>query len=194
MNKVVLMVLALAAAGCGIHTNIKPRDDLRLDTKSAVLLLGVMPAYRVHLLRGDVTNGVWERPTVDTPEINMAPESGYIFVKLEPTSENKRLGVSMIFPEPRRAYGPCQDSIAPTFTLKPGTINYVGDLQYTYTGGKLRYDYTIDEGKAKAFVRANYPSLESVMTTVPMAPMKVKSTFCDPRTITIPVYLPGSRR
>jgi hypothetical protein len=194
MNKVVLMVLAVSAAGCGIRSNIKPGDDLQLDTKSAVLLLGVTPAYRVHLLRGDVANGVWERPTVDTPEVNMAPESGYIFVKIEPTSDSKRLGISMIVPEPRRLFGPCQDSIAPTFTLKPGTINYVGDLQYTYTGGQLQYDYSVEEGKAKAFLRGHYPSLEGFMSTVPMVPMKVKSTFCDPRTITIPIYLPRSTR
>jgi hypothetical protein len=194
LNRVALIVFAIAVAGCGIRSNIKPGESLRLDSETAVLLLGITPAYKVVLLRGEVANNVWERPIVDTPEINMVPESGYIFVKVKPTIETNRLGVSMVIPESRRLFGPCQDSIAPIFTLKPGTINYVGDLQYTYSGGQLRYDYTVNEDRAKAFLRANYPNLEASMTSVPMTPMKVKSTFCNPGTLTVPIYLPRSRR
>ena len=193
LNKAVLIILAIAAGGCGVSSNIKRGESPGLDNESAVLFLGVTPAYRVHLLRGDVANDVWERPTVDTPEVNITPESGYIFVKVKPTTDAKRLGVSLVFPE-GRTFGPCQDSIAPIFTLKPGTISYVGDLQYTFSGGQLRYDYTVDEGKARAFLRANYPNSEVSMTTIPMTPMRVKSTLCDSRTITIPIYMPSSRR
>jgi hypothetical protein len=192
-NKAVLIILVLATGGCGISGNIKRGESLGLDNESAVLLVGVTPAYRVHLLRGDVANDVWERPTIDTPEVNIVPESGYIFVKVKPTTEAKRLGVSLVFPE-GRMFGPCQDSIAPIFMLKPGTINYVGDLKYTFSGGRLRYDYTVDEDKAKAFLRTNHPNSEASMTTVPMTPMRVKSTFCDSRTITIPIYVPRPRR
>lgn len=193
LPKAVLLILALAAGGCGVSSNIKRGEGLGLDNESAVLFLGVTPAYRVHLLRGNVVNGVWERPTVDTPEVNIIAESGYIFVKVKPTTEAKRLGVSLVFPE-GRMFGPCQDSIVPVFTLNPGTISYVGDLQYTYSGAQLRYDYTVDEDKARAFLRANYPNSEVAMTTIPMTPMKVKSTVCNPRTITIPIYMPGPRR
>ena len=131
----------------------------------------------------------FERPIVDTPEVNITPDSGYIFVKVKPTTGEKRLGVSLVFPE-GHIYGPCQDSIAPIFTLKPGTVSYVGDLRYFFNGKELSYDYIIDENKAKAFLRDNYPNFEAAMTTIPMEPMKVKSTLCDPKTITIPIYVP----
>lgn len=185
--------LLLALGGCGISGNIKPGERPQLDEHSAVLFLGVTPAYRIHLLRGRVENDVWARPTVDVPEVNITPESGYIFVKVRPTTPEERLGVSLIFPQ-GRGYGPCQDSIAPIFALKPGTISYVGDLHYSFSDKRLRYDYTIEEDKAREFLRTNYPGTETAMTTVPMVPMKVKSTFCDPRTITIPVYVPRGRQ
>jgi hypothetical protein len=190
--KPLAVFLLLALGGCGITGNIKPGEGAQLDDRSAVLFLGVTPAYRIHLLRGRVENDVWDRPTVDIPEINITPESGYIFVKVKATTPGERLGVSLIFRE-GRGYGPCQDSIAPIFTLKPGTVSYVGDLHYSFSDNRLRYDYTVEEDKAREFLRKNYPTIRTAMTTVPMVPMRVKSTLCDSKTITIPIYIPRGR-
>lgn len=191
-TKVVLLVLAIATAGCGTSSNIQPGERPDLSGESSMLFLGVTPAYRIHLLRGDAVNGIWERPAVDIPEVNITPENGYIFVKLKPTTKARRLGVSLIFPE-GQAFGPCRDSIAPTFILKAGAVTYVGDLHYEFLGGQLRYHYSVDEEKAKAFLRRYYPQSEGSMTTIPMTPMKVQSNICDPKTITIPIYVPRMR-
>lgn len=185
--------LILLLGGCGISSNVKPGEKLLLDEHSSVLFLGVTPAYRIHLLRGKVENNVWDRPTVDVPEINITPESGYIFVKVKPTTPEERLGVSLIFPD-GQSYGPCQDSIAPIFMLKPGTISYVGNLHYSRSGSQLRYDYTVEEQKAVEFLRKNYPGTETAMTTTPMVPMKVNTTLCTPKSITIPIYIPRTHK
>lgn len=187
-TKLLPVVASLLLVGCGTRQNIRHGESLQLDNDSAVLFLGVDPGYRIHLLRGAVADNVWTRPSVDVPEVNLAPEAGYIFVKVKPTTAEKRLGVSLLFPE-GKAFGPCQDSIAPVFTVKAGTITYVGDLQYQFNSGKLRYDYVVDEEKARSFLKTNYPGLGSMMTTIPMVPMKVNSNFCDPKTVTIPIYI-----
>jgi len=188
----IVIVLLLVLSACGISSNIKPDEKLLLDDRSAVLFLGVTPAYRIHLLRGKVKNNVWKRPNVDVPEINITPESGYIFVKVEPTTPEESLGVSLIFPG-GQTYGPCQDSIAPIFTLNPGIINYVGDLHYSLSGSQLRYSYTVDEDKAREYLRKNYPGTELQVTTTPMVQMKVDSSLCSPKSITIPIFIPRGR-
>lgn len=188
VTKLLALFVTLALVGCGIRQNIRHGESLQLDNESAVLFLGVAPGYRIHLLRGTVTDDVWTRPAVDVPEVNLTPEAGYIFVKVKPTTPDKRLGVSLIFPE-GKPYGPCQGSTAPVFTVKAGTITYVGDLRYQFAAGQLRYDYTVDEEKARSFLKASYPGLGSAMTTIPMVPMKVNSSFCDPKTVTIPIYI-----
>jgi hypothetical protein len=185
------LVVALFLAGCGIRENIRPGAALEMDSESAVLVMGLSPNYRFHFIRGPVENNVWERPVVDVPEINLSPDSGYLVVKLKPTAATESFGISLVFPEKGRPYGPCQDSTAPTFGLKGGAVNYVGDLRYTFDGSSLRYEYSLDETKARTFLNANYPGYVDSLQVNPIKLMKVKSTICNQRTITAPILIPG---
>ncbi len=184
------LVLTLFLAGCGIRENIRPGSTLEVDNESAVLVMGLSPNYRFHLIRGPIKDNVWERPAVDVPEVNLFPDNGYLIVKLKPTAATESFSFSLIFPEKGRPYGPCQDSTAPTFDLKGGAVNYVGDLRYTFDGSSLRYEYSLDETKARTFLNTNYPGYVDSLQVKPIKLMKVKSTICDQRTITVPIFIP----
>src|SRR6266513_3170206 len=162
------LVLTLFLAGCGIRENIRPGSTLEVDNESAVLVM----------------------PVVDVPEVNLFPNNGYLIVKLKPTAATESFSFSLIFPEKGRPYGPCQDSTAPTFDLKGGAVNYVGDLRYTFDGSSLRYEYSLDETKARTFLNTNYPGYVDSLQVKPIKLMKVKSNICDQRTITVPIFIP----
>jgi len=183
------LIATLFLVGCGIRENIRPGSALELDNESAVLIMEFSPNYRIHLIRGPIEDDVWERPVVDVPEVNLFPDNGYLIVKLKPTAASESFGISLIFPGKGRPYGPCQDSIAPTFGLKGGAVNYVGDLSYTFDGSSLHYEYSLDESKARNFLKANYPGYVESLQVRPIKLMKVRSKICDRRTTTIPIYI-----
>jgi hypothetical protein len=190
ISRIGVAVVVLSLFGCGA-SNIRSGSSLDLDDNSAFLLLGMTPEYRIHLLHGSIEGSVWVRPKLDVPEVNTFPENGYILVKVKPTTPTDRMSVSIVFPEKRgQGHGPCMNSIAPTFELEPGAITYVGHLEYLFDGQQLRYTSKIDEDAAKAFLKANYPGYAGAFHSRPMTQMKVNSHFCDPRTITIPIYIP----
>ncbi len=148
--------------------------------------MGLSPDdYSIHLLRGPANSGVWTRPHLDVPEVAVGANDGYIVVKVPPTTGSEMMGLSLVFPG---AYGPCQDSMTPAFTLKGGTVNYVGDLQFKREGSSLGFHNSIDEDKAREYLKARYHGFAERMETFPMKLMKVNSTLCNSKTITI--YLP----
>ena len=173
---------------CGISENIKPGADISLDEASAILVLGFSPDYRIHLLRGSLENNVWTRPGIDVPEVNIFPTNGYVIVKVKPTTPTNALGIGAIYLD-YTGYGPCQDSISPVFELQGGSVNYVGHLSYAYKGKTLKYQSSIKNEEAKAYLEANYPSLARSLVYNPMRMLKVNSGFCNSTTITVPVYI-----
>lgn len=179
-------------AGCGTMANIAPGSTFSADDNSAVLVLGLTPRYRIHLLRGSIENGMWVRPNIDVPEINLFPENGYVILKVRPTTPTEPLGLSLIFPG-NGIYGPCQDSSSPIFIAKAGAVNYVGELSYSFDGSKLKFEHTLEEEKVRQFLRVSYPGFEERLVIQPLRHMKVKTSRCDPRTTTIPLYIPSRR-
>lgn len=186
-----LAVLLLSACGA---RNIPPGSTFDPNADSAVLLMGFAPRSRIHLVRGAVESGVWQRPVVDVPEVNAFPEDGYVLVRAKPTRPDQRMGVSRIFDEAGsiltggRSYGPCNGTVGPTFELRAGAVTYVGDLRYSTAAGGLEFAYGVDEAKARAFLEQKYPSYAAALRTQPMVPMKVRSDACEPKVIVVPVF------
>ena len=118
---VFLMLLAVSLTACGTTKNLHLGSPLAVDDNSGILVIGLRPNYKIHLTRGLSENGVWARPRIDIPEINVTPEDGYIIVKALPTTGEQVLGVSLVFPG-GGAYGPCQGSESPTFQVKAGAV------------------------------------------------------------------------
>ncbi|WP_129775203.1 hypothetical protein [Peristeroidobacter soli] len=183
-----VVLLLLTVSACGV-SNIKSDSSVRLRSDEAILLLGFRPESRIHLVRGPVHDNTWRRPRLDVPEVNAFPEQGYVFVKVKATRPEERLGVSLIFPTTRTYFGPCRDSVSPTFEAKPGVVNYVGDLAYTMEDGTMRLQFAMDEQSAQQFVRENHPRLGLQLTTQPMTPMKADSHLCDPKSGTYTIYV-----
>lgn len=180
----IILSITLFVSACGTTKNIQVGSSPELDADTGILVFGLSPNYRIHLTRGSTENNTWNRPHMDVPEINVNPEKGYIVVKARRTGESQALGVSLIFPE-GRTYGPCQGADSPTFVVMPGVVNYVGDLNYAFDNGELRFDYTVDEKKVRNFLDENYPKFTAKLVVQPMTIMKTNSNFCTPKTITI---------
>lgn len=189
----VVLMGALVLSACGTTTNIERGSDARLREAEAIALIGVNPRYRVHLVRGAATDGVWNKPFNDVPEGNLFPEGGYIVVRLAIPKPGEKWSVPIVMPQGigGPVYLPCDGSIAPTFALKGGAVNYVGDISYTYSGDRLTFDISSNEEAARQFLASNYPQLLKTLYVSAMTPMKVKTTACDPKTITVPIYLPA---
>jgi hypothetical protein len=182
-------VLGLLSA-CGVRQNLRPDEPVQLSGTEAILLMGMQPAgYRLHLLRGKVDEGHWVRPTVDVPEVNIEAEAGFIMVKVAPTLPGERMGVATVFPGSNQAYGPCNGTASPTFELKPGVVNYVGDLSYALANRKLSYAYSENGQQARKFLAERFPSLVPKLAVTGAQIMPVRTGFCNPTTITIPVYI-----
>ncbi|MCC7704697.1 hypothetical protein IGS59_20860 [Janthinobacterium sp. GW460P] len=193
--KFISAVISLSAlVGCGTSSNLKRDSEIHVDQSSSILLLKVSPQYRIHLLRGRIEEGVWVRPKLDVPEVNIIPESdGYIFVKLKINEENERLAVSLVFPG-EKAYGPCEGSTGATFDLRANSITYVGELSYQFDGTTLKYQHKMDISDAQNYLISNYGTKLPKLEVVPMNPMTIKTTFCAPKgTVTIPIYIPRGR-
>jgi len=187
--KLGLFLSIFLLSSCGIKHNLKPGSTLDIDKTKTVLMLGYSPNYRIHFIHGSFENDIWTRPTIDIPDINIEPVGEYIIIDTEPTSPEKPLGISMIFPFNWTGFGPCQDSMSPIFNLKPGVVNYVGDLAYSFDGQKLQYKSSINNQKAKDFLKANYPDFVKSLEFNPMKMVKVNSGVCSPKTITVPIYI-----
>lgn len=173
-----LAICVLTFSACGVRENIRPDSPPQLQAESALILLGLDPSSRIHLLRGAAENGAWHRPIIDTPEVNAFPEDGYIFVKVKPTAPSERLGISLVFPN-GRPYTPCTGAVLPTWALKPGVVNYLGELTVTVDDrGELRFSYALHEHRARAFLDASYPGYVDYFETQPATPMTVKGGIC----------------
>jgi hypothetical protein len=180
----IIFSITLFISACGTTSNIQVGTNPELDSDTGILVFGLSPDYRIHLTRGSTANNIWNRPHLDVPEINLKPEKGYIVVRARRTAESQALGVSMIFPE-KGAFGPCQGADSPTFVVKPGVVNYVGDLNYIFDNVGLRFTHTLDEKKVRVFLDDNYPKFTEKLVIQPMTIMKTDSTLCTPKTITI---------
>lgn len=184
-------LLACLLSACG-QKNIQTGSTLRVDSRSSILVLGMRPNYRVALLHGRIADGVWVRPTIDTPEVNTTPnDDGYIVVKVEPTTDTDKLGVSLILVG-GRLYGPCAGYRNPIFTVPPGTITYVGDINYNFDGSRLRFSTSADVQKARAHIAAKY-SASAPFEFHPMQVLEVRSGLCNRKTVMIPIFLPSVR-
>ncbi len=167
--------------------NIRPGSAITLDGESAALLIGFNPRYKVALLRGPVKDNIWTRPAVDFPEAYVYPEDGYILVKLKPTSNTEKVGISLITFE-QGNFIPCNDSNNPVFELKSGTINYAGELNFnTLTNS---YSLSLNEKNARNLIASKYPGGEQAIEVRPAQIMQTKSQACDPIRLVVPVYLP----
>jgi hypothetical protein len=184
------IAIILTLWGCGTTQNLQPGAPISIENGTSILVMGLSPKYRIHLIRGSLELDSWVRPKLDVPEINVFPDNGYLIIKAKPTATDQRMGIATIFPD-GKVYGPCNNSIGPTFELKAGTVNYVGDLNYKFDGTNLTYSITVNEDAARKFVESNYPSVAGNFETHAMKTMRVKSNFCDPKTIIIPIYVPG---
>lgn len=172
------LLVMLVLSGCGVTSNIASGTRVPLGENSGVLLLGVKPAYRIQIVRSDVSSGAWIHPFADVPEVNLAPDAnGYIFVKVKPTAPNERLGISVIFPE-GQPYGPCEGAVWPTFEIKAGSINYVGELLFNYDGKNLTYSYGLDEARARQYMASKFPNDAEKLTVIPMVPMLIHTNVC----------------
>jgi len=186
-----LVVLSFLA-GCGTTSNLAPGSGFSADDGSAILVLGLNPRYRIHMLRGPIEDGMWVRPKVDVPEINLFPENGYIVVKVKPTTPSEPLSLSLVFPG-KGSFGPCQDANGPVFFAKAGAVNYVGDLNYHFNGSELRFEHTLKEENVRKFLRASYPGYEERLVVHPVRHLKVKTSRCSENSVPIPVYIPSRR-
>jgi hypothetical protein len=187
-----LALLAVCGlTGCGISSNLKSDGRaVRIAPNESVLLLGLDPNMRVHLLRGKSQYGFWNRPNIDVPEVNLFPEQGFVTVKVPATAADELLGVSLVFPG-GRAYGPCDGDKTPVFALKGGAVTYVGNLSYSTSGGSLSFSDKVDESAARAFLGENHPALAAQMVTQPLKLMAVHSNLCSQGTAYIPIYIPS---
>jgi hypothetical protein len=178
---------------CGIKESVRSGSDLQADAASSVLVLGVRPNYRIHLLRGKIVDHTWVRPIIDTPEVNIFPGvEGYVVVKVKPTTDAEKLGVSLIFPN-GLPYGPCANYKNPVFTLRPGTVTYVGDIDYELVGDELRFTTSLDAKRARTYLASKYPTM-GPFEVHPMDVMNVDSGLCRQTRTTIPVFIPSIRR
>jgi hypothetical protein len=170
----VVLCAAVLLTACGTMRNIQKGSALEVDDNSAVMVLGVTPRIRIHLLRGAIEGDYWVMPNFDVPEVNLFPEDGYIVVRSKPTTTTERFGVSSVFPG-GGAYGPCRDSLGPTFVLRGGAVNYLGELRYSFDGAVVRHEHSVDEAKVRSFLNANYPGYSERLVIYPVTKMKVKS-------------------
>ncbi len=188
---IVLAVMMLCS--CAVRENIRPNSPLNLNNESAILFLGFTPKYKVALIHSPVEGGVWQQAVYHLPDVATTPENGYILVKVKPTAASQRMSVSLIVID-RKVYAPCPNSIGPTFALKPGVVNYLGDLSYTVDeNGNLKYTHEVREDRAKGFLREHYPGYIDLFETQPMVPMKIANSVCHPGTQFVPFVIPTRR-
>ena len=183
---------SMMLCSCGVRENIRPNSPLNLS-ESAILFLGFTPKYKVALIRSPVEGGVWQQAVLHTPDVATSPENGYILVKVKPTVASERMSVSLIVID-RKVYAPCPNSIGPTFAVKPGVVNYLGDLSYTVDeNDNLKYTYEVGEDRAKEFLREHYPGYIDLFETQPMIPMKIANSVCHPGNQFVPIVVPTRR-
>lgn len=173
----IIISITCFITACGTTKNIQVGSNPKLDANTGILVLGLSPNYIINLTRGKTENNTWDRSQIDVAELCLKPEKGYIVVLARRTDESQALGVSLILPE-KGMYGPCQGANSPTFIIKPGVVNYAGDLTYTLDDIGMSFTHTIDEKKVRAFLDENYPKFTEKLIVQPMTIMKTNSTLC----------------
>lgn len=190
---VVIGLVAAMLGACG-RGNVRASDGLQVDADSALLVLGVNHHYLVQMTRGPIVGNTWTLPWRNAAVVDTFPdESGYIVVKVKPTTDAEKLGLSRVFPDLLHPYGPCQGYKTPVFTLRAGTITYAGDLDYNFDGSQLRFSVTSDVEKARAYLKSKYSNAEPLEFR-PMELLTVNSGFCQTKTLMVPIFIPATRR
>ena len=129
----------------------------------------------------------------DSAEVNTLPDDGgYIVVKVKPTTNTEKLGILRIFPG-FHPYGPCQGYENPVFTLRSGTVTYVGDLSYYYDGSQLRFSISSNVEKARAYLTSKYSSV-GPFEFHPMELLTVMGGACHQNGLMAPILIPAMRR
>jgi hypothetical protein len=149
-------------AACGVTANLPVGQPVRIDKDEAVLVLGVRPDYKLHIVYGyRVSDTVWEIDVPDIPQANLGPSGGYIVIRLAPTHSGVEYGVSLA--QDLRVDGPllfaCKGSNTIAFALPAGQATYVGELLFSETDAGVLARLTVDPQRAQRYLAQAYPTL-----------------------------------
>jgi hypothetical protein len=171
-------LVALALAGCGARENIRPSAPVALKADEAIFFLGISPRVKIQVFRGTTENGIWSASQLRSAEINITPDTHYIVVKVRATAPAEQMAITRLLPLDGTVWVVCRNALSPLFTLKPGTVNYLGELAYTLAGGEAQYAYGADDTAAREFLKQNYPEYLPLLDMPPIRPAQVKPE-CD---------------
>jgi hypothetical protein len=182
--RAIILIVTLVLGGCITMKNVTPGTATTLSKSEAIAVIGMHQRYRVHLQLGRVEDTAWHMPALASPAANLFPEHGYIVVKLPVPKAGERFSIPLVLPNGigvgGRDHVPCPGTTAPSFTLEPGAVNYVGHISYDFSKDPVSYELSLEQEAAGKFLASTYPEFAKSVRVSPISSITVAGTDCRP--------------
>lgn len=166
-----LLVLSLLS-GCGIQfSNLDSSAKIDRGGGEAVVVLAITPRSRVSLFEGESQGSEWTCKSLFNIA-NVFPESGFIVLKLKPRTGNKNYGIGQVLPDGigGESFVVRRNAMVPVFHAPPGKVTFVGGIQVTRAGERLRVvpDETPTVEDVERHLKTSHPGLAGNATEEPL--------------------------
>ncbi|WP_041675139.1 hypothetical protein [Ramlibacter tataouinensis] len=186
----VVPALVALLTGCGTGALLK-RDSRGPSPDESVVVIGVTPNFRLHVLPGEEVSGSFSKSQWFGPVINGVAEDGYIVATVKP---GRLLAITDVFATNNggfsgRRYVACGGTRTPVFQVPAGKLLYLADIDYVPSGSKLSIRYRDRLAAAEEHIRAHYPQLKGKLEPLEYRALPT-ADGCGGGTTVIPIYIP----
>jgi hypothetical protein len=162
MRALAVVFFALLS-GCGIPLrNLDVSATPAPGGDEAVVVLAVEPRARVSLFEGERRGAEWTCTSAFNIA-SVAPEGGFIVLKLRPRMGSENYGIGQVLPDGvgGESFTVHRYSAVPAFHAPAGVVTFVGGVQLGGDDERLRMapDASTTVEDAQRFLQASYPGL-----------------------------------
>lgn len=154
------VAMATMLSGCVTFSGLDPKSNYAEVGNGSIIVMGVSPAYRVHIFEGERVGDKWKRDIIAT-KLNVYPVDGYIVARVPARTGAENYGIGGILPDGigGKLFIPCIGRKSLTFDAPAGKVVYIGDVTLAATGRGIGYNATSDIEAARAHLKARFPLL-----------------------------------
>ena len=197
-NITAVLMVSLGLYACADIHRMAP-DTKFNDAQESVLVLGLAPSkHRVGVYQGVINgDGVWHGTALPPPTFMGAAKEGYVLAKASSGSTYALNFVTVLQAEGQvlggRLYMMCGKNKTLVFSVPPGKVVYLTDLNFVEGNDELRFTYTNDFQRAQAYVDQNFPALKGRLE-MGVFDFKPTDLACPARgSYTTVIFAPGRR-
>jgi hypothetical protein len=128
-------IVPLTLSGCLTTKNVQQRHEMHLGPDDGIAVIGLSGSAKILFWRGDFRNGVFKPDGFFPRGLSLATGQPYLVETVRQTTDFRRYGFESITVGGKVFGADCHGQI-PVLSVKPGTVQYLGDFAVVQQGGR----------------------------------------------------------